>query len=161
MKLIKAMESSGGKDTRHPAMEAGIHSGDAAIGDYGMMPNTAKEIAKQKKVGPSDDAIQNLPNDQVSNLLKENPELAEQYTKILAEKLMQKTDGDPTLGMTGWHYGHNMSKEQLERKAQARPEYVDKVNQRINENRLQSNQPSVLDKLELPYKDEPMSKKRK
>lgn len=160
LKLIKAMESSGGKDTDHKPMDAGLHAGDAAIGEYGIMPNTAKEMAGKGKIGPSDEVIRNLPNSEVSQILKENPELAEQYVKLMAEKLMQKTKGDPVMGMTGWMYGHNLPPESLKEKARQNPSYVDKVNQRIDENRLQSQKPSILDQLELPYKDEPISKKR-
>lgn len=161
LKLIKAMESSGGKDTGHATIEQGMHKGDAAVGEYGLMPNTVKEMAKKKQVGPSDDVITKLPNSEVSQVLKENPQLAEQYAKMLATKLMNKTQNDPVLGMTGWLHGHNMPLKSIEEKAQQNPEYVDKVNQRIDENRLQSSNPSVLDQLQLPYKDLPMSKKGK
>lgn len=161
MKLIRAMESSGGKDTRHPALESGIHEGDAAIGEYALMPNTVKELARQKQVGPSDDVIAGLPNDSVSNLLKENPELAQEYVRRLSEKLMDKAKGDPNLGMVGWRYGHNLPIEELKNKAKENPEYVQKVDQRIGEEHLQSSMPNLMDMLKVPYKDIPQSKQRK
>lgn len=161
LKLIKAMESSGGKDTNHKPIQDGIQQGDAAVGDYGLMPNTAKELAGVGKVGPSDDVIKNLPNSEVSDLLKENPQLSEQYVKMLAEKLMQKTKGDPVLGMTGWNQGHNLPLSDIQQRAKDNPEYVDKVNQRIDENHLQSQVPGLMDMLKQPYKDQPMSRKRK
>lgn len=163
MKLIKAMESSGGKDTRHVAMDKGIHEGDAAIGNYGIMPNTAKEIAKRRKIEgvstPSDDVISNIDNSQVSQLLSENPALAKQYAEFMAKKVLDKTKGDPVAGMTAWHYGHNLSPKQLEEKMKDNPAYVDKVNQRIDENALQSKMPGLMDLMKIYPPDFPRSKK--
>lgn len=161
LKLIKAMESSGGKDTAHKPVEEGIQQGDSAIGAYGLMPNTAKEMAGAGKIGPSDDVIKNLPNTEVSDLLKENPQLSEQYVKMLAEKLMNKTQGDPILGMTGWNQGHNLPLEDIKQRAKDNPDYINKVNQRIDENHLQSKVPGIMDMLKPSYKDEPISRKRK
>lgn len=164
MKLIKAMESSGGKDTDHSTMEYGMHEGDTAIGNYGLMPNTAKEIAVRKeKEGqgtPSDDVIKNIPNPQVEALLAENPELAKRYSEFLAEKVLSKNQGDPIAGMTAWHYGHNLSPSQVKAKMEQNPQYVDKVNQRIDENRLQSKMPSLMDLMRIYSPDLPKSKKR-
>lgn len=163
MKLIKAMESSGGKNTRHITMEDGIHAGDTAIGNYGIMPNTAKEIAtRRKKEGvdtPSDDVIQNIENKQVESLLKENPVLAEQYAEYMAQKVLDKTKGDPVAGMTAWHYGHNLSPDQINKKMKENPSYVDKVNQRIEENALQSKMPGLMDLMRIYPPDYPRSKK--
>lgn len=166
MKLIKAMESSGGKDTKHQVLDSGIHSGDSAVGDYGIMPNTVKEVAKRRlrdnEAIPSDDVVSNLDNNQVQTILKENPELAENYTKYLAEKIMDKTKGDPELGMTGWHFGHNLSADKLKEKAKANPDYINKVDQRIYENNLQSRMPNLVDMLSSDkYTDVPMSKNKK
>lgn len=164
MKLIKAMESSGGKDTKHTRMTAGMHEGDTAIGNYGVMPNTAKEIAK-RKIGtdeqlPSDDVIKNIPNPQVETLLAENPQLAERYAEFMAKRVLDKTKGDPIAGMTAWHYGHNLSPQALKEKMQEAPEYVEKVVQRIDENALSSKLPSLMDLMKVYPPDYPRSKKR-
>lgn len=165
MKLIKAMESSGGIDTKHPTMESGMHAGDSAIGKYGIMPNTAKEIANRRInegiATPSDDVIKNIPNDAVNSLLKENPQLAKQYAEYMATKVLDKTKGDPELGMTAWHYGHNMPLDKIKEVAEKNPGYIEKVRQRIDENALSSQMPKLLDMLtKQPYKDTPASKKR-
>lgn len=163
MKLIKAMESSGGTNTRHVAVDKGIHEGDTAIGNYGIMPNTAKEIAvRREREGegtPSDDVIKNLQNPQVEQLLKENPSLAKQYAEFMAKRVLDKTKGDPIAGMTAWHYGHNMSPSQLKDTMDRNPSYVDKVNQRIDENNLQSKMPSLMDLMKVYPVDFPRSKK--
>lgn len=165
MKLIKAMESSGGKDTKHKRMTAGIHEGDAAVGAYGIMPKTAKEIAKRRirddRDTPSDDVVANVQEPSVEALLKENPELAREYAKDLAELVMKRTQGDPGLGMTAWHYGHNRSLDSLKDVAERNPEYLDKVDQRIYENKLMSKMPSLMDVLtKKQFKDKPVSKKK-
>lgn len=161
MKLIKAMESSGGKDTAHRTLASGIHEGDTAVGKYGLMPNTAKEIANRRKESAVDDVIANIPNKSVEALLQENPDIAKDYVQYMAEKVLDKTKGDPVAGMTAWHYGHNMSPNRIKKTMQENPSYVDKVNQRIDENALSSKMPSLMELLEQKPEFLPMSKKRK
>lgn len=50
MVAISRVESNSGKNTKHVEMKYGIHKGASAIGNYGLMPLTIKEIIKKDKL---------------------------------------------------------------------------------------------------------------
>jgi len=93
---IGKMESSGGQNTDHPVIESGIHAGDQAQGDYGMMPNTMDELKKRY------------------------PALAEQtdpniLAQKMAEQVLKKADKDETLAAGLWNQGHNTPEEKFDK----------------------------------------------
>lgn len=157
LKLIKAMESSGGKDLEHKTITKGIHKGDTAVGAYGIMPNTAKEIAQRRiQAGLStehDESIRASENSTVEAMLKDNPQLAEEYARYMAEMVLKRNQNDPIAGMTAWHYGHNLPYDRVKRKMQENPAYVKKVYQRIQEEGLADKLPGVYQIFNTKNKD--------
>lgn len=92
---ISQLESSGGKNTDHPVMKSGIHAGDQAIGEYGLMPKTKEELGKRYPAA----------------LSEESPD--EAYARKLAEKVLDRSKGDETLAAGLWNQGHNSKVEKF------------------------------------------------
>lgn len=103
---IKQVESSGGKNLNHPVIESGIHAGQSAIGSYGLMPNTIKEIKKR------------FPASVETN----NEDI---LARKLAEYIAKKTGNDKEAMAASWFYGHNLPPERLEKLKSS--SYVKKV----------------------------------
>lgn len=93
---IKELESSGGKNLDHPVIESGIHAGDAAQGQYAMMPNTMEELNSRY---PSTFTEKSTPDD---------------YAKVLAKKVLKRANNDETLAAGLWNQGHNSSPEKFD-----------------------------------------------
>ena len=94
LKLMSMMESSGGKNTQHQAVTTGLQAGDTAYGQFGLMPNTVKEMAKRRTLnGTADDTdkqIVDSDNDTVTNMLSQHPELEQRYAEDLGQKVLDK-----------------------------------------------------------------------
>lgn len=129
LKLMRYLETSGGKNLDHKPMEEGIHQGDAAVGEYGIMPNTAKEMANRRRLsGEADDLDKQIlgsPNAQ--DVLSANPQAQERYAQELAKKILQKTQGDLPTAAAGWLYGHNQSAEQMQEALKRDPVYQKRI----------------------------------
>lgn len=98
---IKEIESSGGQNTNHPVIESGIHAGDQAQGDYGMMPNTMDELKRRYPA-----------------LAKQtDPDL---LAPKLAEQVLNKADKDETLAAALWNQGHNTSEDKFDKIKQSK-----------------------------------------
>lgn len=101
LEKMSAIESSSGKNTNHKTMEHGIHKGHTAVGNYGIMPNTALEIGRRHNMNE----LQDLTPEETEALLKEDAELAERIAATMASQLLNKTDEESANYM--WQYGHN------------------------------------------------------
>lgn len=136
LKVMRILESRNGQDTDHAEMQEGIHKGQAAIGDVGLMPNTIKEMA-QRKQNPSelDNIVKNADPKMVEDILKENPHKYDEYSEDNAKRLLDKTKNDLPLAATGWLYGHNQSLDSIKNKLDADPQYKERI-----ENAMESNQ---------------------
>lgn len=140
IKALSHLESSGNKNTEHSQMNEGIHAGDSAIGEFGLMPNTAKETAtrllkEQPKRTPPEmlglsplspegqadarfmserDALSelsNLPNEEIKAALTGNKELEQMIVNKLINQIGAKTNYDPEKAILGWHEGQNKPKD--------------------------------------------------
>lgn len=111
LEKMSMIESSGGKNLNHNRMPAGIHKDTAAIGEYGLMPQTAMEISNRAGGIPE---LEGMDKHQVEEYLKLNPEVAERLAQTMASRLLQKNDSESANYM--WEMGHNRkpSKEKVE-----------------------------------------------
>lgn len=127
LEIIKAAESSSGKDTNHDVMESGIHEGQSAYGSYGLMPNTIQELVNRKRLEqPLDDEYKKIYKedpDYVKAVLYANPQLEERLASQLAEKLKNSSQTEEEMAYK-WNMGHNL-KNIPEEKIQTSP-YVKK-----------------------------------
>lgn len=86
---ISQLESSGGKNLEHKQIENGLHAGDVAEGQYGMMPNTMEELSKRN---PSSLTKESTPDD---------------YANALGNMVLDKSGNDETLAAGLWKFGQN------------------------------------------------------
>jgi hypothetical protein len=107
---ISLNESSGGKNTNHKTMEHGIHSGDAAIGKYGLMPNTIKEMTARMGRNNPMYRYSKMSSEEISNRIKKYPEHEEKIANYMANHLFDKHSGYGPKMAYDWNQGHNRTK---------------------------------------------------
>jgi hypothetical protein len=125
---MSEMESSGGKNVDHKRMVAGIHAGDVAQGQWGLMPNTIKELTYTKgdERDPKIEQLRGMPLDVITEEAKQNPELERKYAEALARKILTNSMGDEELAAVGWRYGHNLNEGKLQNIAKKKRGYLNR-----------------------------------
>ena len=129
LKAISGVESSFGKNFNHRPITSGIHKGDEAIGSYGLMPNTIKEVSNRERMA------NNLPEnmEQASKMdsaamkkhLESNPQLEKQFADSLAQKVLTDQPSEEQAAYS-WLYGHNLAPEKIEKRNYKNDDYVQK-----------------------------------
>lgn len=137
---ISMIESSGGVNFNHPEIQSGIHEGQRAIGSFGLMPNTVKEIVKRAEMeGSATPVMRSIASESpavMKDFLEQNPEIEYELAEKLARKVLQK-QGDPEKAAYSWFMGHNLSPKEVESRDYKKTDYVKKY-QKFNKlrNRL-------------------------
>jgi len=125
---ISQLESSKNKNVNHPVIESGIHEGDAALGQFALMPNTVREILNraklQKQMTPEMRQVYQAPDDELVNYLKTKPEFERLMAERLGNQLLNKTQGDEEKAAYGWRMGHNLTPEEMEARNYQEHPYV-------------------------------------
>lgn len=128
---ISNIESSGGKNFKHPTMESGIHEGETAIGRYGLMPNTVNEVLNRMRMNGTltDDLSQlkDLDPDTLKQTLESRPDLEHKIAKTLASKVLQKQQDEEKAAFS-WNKGHNLTPERINQMPYKDSDYVKKYN---------------------------------
>ena len=106
---ISMNESSGGIDTDHEQMKHGIHAGDSAIGKYGLMPNTIKEMAVRMGSDHPMAQYAKMDSKSISESIKKNPDHEQQIAKFMANHLHDRFGGDESKMAYAWNQGHNLT----------------------------------------------------
>ncbi len=109
---IAQIESAGGKYTNHPVMQHGIHKGDSAIGTYGLMPNTVKELAVNSPI-PQVKQLALLSPQQIHQVVSQNPTLERHLAEQLGTKVLANQGGDELRAAYAWNQGHNLPPEKI------------------------------------------------
>lgn len=135
---ISQLESSGGKNFDHPEMQHGIHEGHQAIGRFGLMPNTIKEIVNRSaREGQATEPMRSLasePPSEIKRTLEADPEMEKYFADQLAKKVLGKQK-DQEKAAYSWHQGHNLSPKQIDERDYTNSEYVKrfrKLRDRLN-----------------------------
>jgi len=114
---ISQLESSGGQNINHPQVQQGLQAGTTAIGKYGMMPNTVKELVNRRRIrGTSTPELQdlgNMPPDQMKKYIEANPQLEEELANELANKVIVRQQGDPDRAAYSWKQGDNLKPSEI------------------------------------------------
>lgn len=126
LNLISQIESSGGKDTDHPEVNTGIQAGSQAMGQYGLMPNTVKEMAKRSD-DPAIKPLMMMDQNELSEQMK-NKDLEYQVARQLADKVLSQQNGDEDMAAYAWNHGHNLKPEQIMDRSPASDPYYQKFN---------------------------------
>ena len=109
LKKIGMLESSGGVNTNHPVIKSGEQAGDAALGTYGLMPNTMKEMANRY---PSETTKGQSKEDLTINALVD-PKFANTMAGTMADYLKNKRGLTDEEAAVAWEQGHNTPEDQL------------------------------------------------
>ena len=115
--VIRRLESSDGTNVDHKEMETGMHAGSKAIGDYGLMPNTVREIANRarndKTLTSQMDMVSRMPAEAMSTHLTNDPALQREFAQKMAERLIDKHNGSEEKVAEAWLKGHNTPTEKF------------------------------------------------
>lgn len=152
LRTISQLESSGGTNTQHEAMQTGIQAGTTAIGKYGLMPNTVKELINRRQVrGTSTPELQELgqmPPDKMKTYIEANPQLEEELANELATKVITRQQGDPEKAAYSWKMGDNLKPDDISDDDLNNSQYVQKF-KRVNE-MLQAPQENAQENQDVP-----------
>lgn len=126
---ISQVESSGGTNFNHPTVTSGIQAGDAAIGRYGLMPNTVNEVLNRMRLHgnltPELQQLQQLDPATLKETLEKNPQLEDQIAGSLAGRVLDRQPDDETAAYS-WHQGHNLKPDDIQQKDYQNDDYVKK-----------------------------------
>lgn len=157
LKAISMIESSGGKDLDHSTMESGIHAGDTAVGELGLMPNTVREIAgriknrdRRLQLDPSfqgDPEIEqytdpNIDQATLQYAMQSSPELMQRVGRYM-QKLVESRYKDPEKMAYAWNMGHNQDPSKITQEKLDKSPYVQK-NRRFIKLQEAMNRPSKI-----------------
>lgn len=126
LNLISQIESSGGKNLDHPMMHSGIHAGEQAMGQYGLMPNTVDELLNRaKKSGQMTVEMEKVGREpaQIKAQIEGDPGVEQTLARQLAEKVLNKFPNED-MAAYSWNKGHNLSPEQIEQRGYENDPYV-------------------------------------
>jgi hypothetical protein len=129
---IAQVESNGGKNLNHPVMRSGIHAGEAAMGRFGLMPNTIKEIANRARlsgqIDPQMKAVAGLEDpSEMKVFIEQHPEVEHMFAEQLAKRLLTKFPNEQEAAYS-WNQGHNLTPEAVEKRNYQDADYVKKFN---------------------------------
>lgn len=130
------LESSGGTDIPNKQIQSGIQAGSTAIGRYGLMPNTVKELVNRRRIrGTSTPELQdlaNMPPDQMKKYIEANPGLEDDLANELATKVITRQQGDPEKAAYSWNMGDNLKPEDITKDDLNSSSYIQKF-RRVNQ----------------------------
>lgn len=118
LKVISQLESSGGKNLNHPVVTApNLQQGTSAIGRYGLMPNTVKEMVNRRRLSgtmtPELQDLDSMPPEALKAHIESNPGVEDQLAKDLATHVLRRQLGDEDKAAYSWHQGHNLPPQDI------------------------------------------------
>lgn len=119
---ISQIESAGGKYTNHPMIKSGIQAGSSAYGQYGLMPNTIRELASRQNMND----FNSLSDQEIKDKFKQNPELENKFAEFLANKVLNQYGGNEQKAAYAWNMGHNLPESRIGEEQLTSSPYVQK-----------------------------------
>lgn len=113
---LMQLETSGGKNTKHKPTTKGATPGETAIGRWGLMPSTIKEMYNRYKGSwhhPALNKLGKLNNSQMAQYLKFNPDIELHVARALANHVLSAHGGNRLKAAYSWKYGHNLSPDRI------------------------------------------------
>jgi hypothetical protein len=87
-RAIASVESNSGQNTAHKPAVRGMNTGESAVGKFGIMPKTAKDIARiDRHIGQKHPKLANMPDSQVAGYMKQNPGLEDELASSHLKRL--------------------------------------------------------------------------
>jgi hypothetical protein len=109
VKDMSMLESSGGINTDHKTIQHGIHTGDAAVGSYGLMPNTVDDLITRYGTVPED--LKGLTTGELKEQL--TPAQEQALADQLGHHILSRQKGDKNRAAYAWQYGHNLTPDRI------------------------------------------------
>lgn len=130
LRNIAMIESSGGKNFDHAEIDQGMHKGHRAIGSYGLMPNTVKEVINRMRLegnlNPDLEALQQMEAAQMKEAVEANPAHEKEMAEYLANRVLNRQGGDELKAAYSWERGHNLTPDKIEQRNYKDADYVKK-----------------------------------
>jgi hypothetical protein len=127
---IMQIESSGGKNFAHPKVKQGPLKGEIALGKWGLMKPTIKEILDRMKMqGKMTAELQPLYTMDRSEMVKHfenNPGIELKLARILAHHVLTRQHGDLKRAAYSWDHGHNLKPENISDQQLGESDYIQK-----------------------------------
>lgn len=143
---IMQLESSGGRNTRHRTIKTGLHAGKHAMGRWGLMPDTVKEItSRAQKAGKSSgalDALASMDHKQMDKFFRQNPTVELTIARKLAQHVLRRQGYNPEKAAYAWNHGHNLLHDELPSEDVHESDYVKKF---LKVNKLNPIRPKRVD----------------
>lgn len=120
---MSTIESSSGQNLEHKKLQGGMHAGQRAVGRFGFMPKTIKEMTKRMgDEAPSGlNALSEIKDEQeMANLVAEDPELEQAVADEMYEHVEKRFE-TPEQRNLSWELGHNMSPAKIKQKVEGHP----------------------------------------
>lgn len=106
LNAISQVESSGGKNMNHEAVQGSMHHGEKAIGQYGMMPVTIRETLKlNPDLSRAHGKAIKLHGSQLEHYIQDNPGLENQIAQKHLQRLEHHFGNDPAKLGFAWLNG--------------------------------------------------------
>ena len=130
LELIRQIESSGGKDVNHRTMASGLHKGQAAMGEYGIMPKTAQEFVNRRKMrgqfGPDEALMAQMSPSELKDFLANQDRVEQNLAGDIADRVLRRSKGDEDKAAYMWNMGHNKKAASIDDENLAESDYVRK-----------------------------------
>ncbi len=128
--IIRQIESSGGKNLKHKKIKYGIHEGDSAIGEYGIMPNTTKEFIRRRelkgKYGPDEAIMSKMTPEELTEFLKDQDRVEQNLAEDIADRVLSRSKGDIEKAAYMWNQGHNKLASSIDEQDLDSSDYIKK-----------------------------------
>lgn len=143
LNIIKQIESSGGKDLNHKILESGMHKGDAAMGEYGIMPKTAEEFIKRREMkdqfGPDEALMRQMDSGQLKEFLADQDRIEQNLADDIATRVLKRSKGNEEKAAYMWNQGHNKLASNIDDEDLDNADYIKKfrkLKDRLGKNRV-------------------------
>lgn len=107
---VMQLESSGGKNTNHATIDYGKYKGQTAMGRWGLLPTTIREMARKKTMAANPDVtkVNSMNDSQLKDYITHNPDIETHIARSLARHVLGRFK-TPQKAAYAWKYGHNLS----------------------------------------------------
>lgn len=114
LRTIAAVESNGGNNLKHPIMENGLNIGQSAMGSYGLMPITVREVIKKNTIlNKKYQYLLNLSLDDLYSELEKHPKIQYEIASSHLERLTKIFGNNPKLIGYAWLQGVEGTKKAI------------------------------------------------
>lgn len=158
---ISQLETSGGKNLNHKVITDGLQSGQKAIGRYGLLNNTIQEVLNRKRmagdINPDLAALRNQDQEAVRAALTERPELEDEIAGSLAERILDRNEGNDAAAAYSWLNGSNLAPERITTDKLVNSDYVQKYQKLLNAENIEAARKQALERIGTAQEPAPTS----